>query len=62
MRLPLWLTPFFSLAGHDEVPDVELETMPRSERFPPHPPTDDIPMDGYVIAERERQMHFYLYL
>ena len=63
MKLLLWLSPLFSIADEaEEVQLEEIETMPRSERFPAHPPHDEIPVDYCDLVERDRQRNVIFYL
>lgn len=63
MKLLLWLSPLFSIPGDvKEVQLDQLETIPRSERFPSHPPHDDLPPDYCAMAERDRQRNIVLYM
>lgn len=54
MNLLNWITPLFrpELGAITEI--EALEMMPRSERFPPAPPREELPQSAADLVERER--------
>ncbi|MFZ5815473.1 MAG: hypothetical protein ACOY93_09265 [Bacillota bacterium] len=56
MKLLLWLLPLGLWDSESDVQLEEIAIMPRSERFPGHPPHGDLPEDALAAAEWEREM------
>lgn len=54
MNLLNWLTPLFRPELGAITEFEALEMMPRSERFPPAPPREELPHSTVDLVDRER--------